>query len=829
MPFLPAAAIVNAATASTKKYLAFLIENEANLERHRANNICSVEDQTLLLENSIWIKYQCELPQHRTIRSDSSATLIDYAAPGSKIEIHILEYDRRTGKTEFASQTPVHGTTGDIVIDFRWLVQRCLEWLQQRGSSVSAITKIKPYKPANPNPLVMNECLSNEQCEAIKTVLSTGLSYIWGPPGTGKTMWVLAKAVHICVERKEKILVLASTNLAVDNALSAILKDGVPQTQVARIGVPSASFIQEYPDCCEERAFQHEIRQIKSQIKTLEDNITSLQRMQKLVCEIEDCKAELTKKRSELNKVEAKLVTIQHEILDNENIIHQWSQEQKRLESEHKSKQGELNNIAFAKLLSDIEAMECEQAQTIKELARLNKELIGLGIFTRIFTGRKQELINSISELSAHLRSVEVTIESMREKRVKLEPIFTQLKAEKAKLESAHEKAHKEIIGLKVRVSGLEQMQRAQQKTASGYQENIQFLENRIEVAAHNLSDIGKRYPTDNSDELLVTWRADKEQLEARLFQFKQDLASKSVLGMTLDGFIGLTLQTNIIVNHVFIDEAPYAPIAKILPLLSLHCPIAMLGDHLQLPPICECKNDETIQSYWEKPAIFLEDAFRLGDHWKDLHMIEEPILELTQRCILHASYRFGQSLASLLDRHIYNNIGLVGLSNDDTYIRSIHCEPQDRADHIGRENYAEANTILKHLAEWWDWALQQPSLPTIAILTPYKKQVSLIRNQLRVRFGDTEISNHVEVWNTHKAQGREWDWVLFSVSDTANLPGNAPYFSDSNDRTGRAVLNTTISRTKKHLRIFLDLTYWEHRLPQSLLTELAQLNGNDE
>jgi ATP-dependent RNA/DNA helicase IGHMBP2 len=119
----------------------------------------------------------------------------------------------------------------------------------------------------------------------------------------------------------------------------------------------------------------------------------------------------------------------------------------------------------------------------------------------------------------------------------------------------------------------------------------------------------------------------------------------------------------------------------------------------------------------------------------------------------------------------------------------------------------------------------QESSLPTIAILTPYKNQVRLIRDRLRKRFGDAEISDHVEVWNTHQAQGREWDWVLFSVSDTANLKGNMPYFSDSKNRTGRAVLNTTISRAKQHLRIFLDSAYWEHRKPESLLTELARFD----
>jgi hypothetical protein len=75
----------------------------------------------------------------------------------------------------------------------------------------------------------------------------------------------------------------------------------------------------------------------------------------------------------------------------------------------------------------------------------------------------------------------------------------------------------------------------------------------------------------------------------------------------------------------VLIDEAPYSPLAKVLPLLTLHCPIAMLGDHHQLPPICECENDPIIRAYWAKSALFLEGAFRFGADYAGLLRIQDP------------------------------------------------------------------------------------------------------------------------------------------------------------------------------------------------------------
>jgi len=341
------------------------------------------------------------------------------------------------------------------------------------------------------------------------------------------------------------------------------------------------------------------------------------------------------------------------------------------------------------------------------------------------------------------------------------------------------------------------------------------------------LTRLGEQYPLHNADECIAAWRTEIQQHEDRIARFAQDLTNKSVIGMTLDGFIGFTLQTGLSVDRVLVDEAPYAPLAKVLPLLSLRCPIAMLGDHCQLPPICECKNDSVIQSYWEKPAIFLEDAFRYAGDFPGLDKLKEPCWALTRRCVLTESYRFGKSLANLLDRFVYERIGLMGLADGDTCIRWVDCEPQvGRPNRKKRENDSEADAILRCIKDWWEWAQRQPVLPTIAVLTPYRNQAKLIRKRITREYGHSStIHHHVEVWNTHQAQGREWDWVLFSVCDTANLQWNEPYFSDSTCPEGKALVNTTISRAKQQLRVFLDAGFWRDRTPISILTAMVREN----
>ncbi len=823
MPFLTAREVVSAVVKSTQRYLEFLNDSNRGVERYAAANIRSDDETSLLLENSIWSTYTCELPPGLRLRFDSSAaTLAPEAAHVEDIEIRILEYDRRDGQTRFAARNPVPGETGFIVIDFRWLVRRCLEWYQQRGSSICDITGIQTPAREIPDPSVSDSGLSSEQAEAITTMLTTSLSYIWGPPGTGKTKWVLAKAVRQCVGEDEKVLVLTLTNIAVDNALSAILEEGVPREGVVRIGVPSPGFLDKYPECCEERAFQHEITQIRSQIKALEESIRSLQKRQELEIQARDCEARAASKRREATESQASLTVTLERIRESKTTLDAHRKELDPDERELESKRNQLDRLALPKLLSDIETLEGEQAETIREVARSKEELRDMGFFVRVFTRRKERLTTSISDLSAHLRTTEATLESRREKRDELAPTASLLQEKIIALEEICQLARTEIADLQHRISDLEAKRGLLEAKIAENHEAQRSLESQIKAAHEELSRIGADHTAENADELLATWRAEKGQLEARLSQFKQDLASKSVLGMTLDGFMGLTLQMGLSVHRVFIDEAPYAPIAKVLPLLSLRRPIAMLGDHLQLPPVCECSNDETVRAYWAKPFIFLENAFELGENWRDLNRLEEPQFQLTQQRVLSASYRFGQSLASLLDRHIYGGIGLTGLAADETYIQCTHCEPRERKGRRRRENDAEADAILDQVQEWWESTQLESNLPTLAILTPYKNQARLIRRRLRERFRDTAIPVQVDVLNTHQAQGREWDWVFFSVADTGNLKMNAPFFTDSNRSDGKALLNTTIGRTKRRLVVFLDSTFWANRRPESLLTDIV-------
>jgi superfamily I DNA and/or RNA helicase len=86
------------------------------------------------------------------------------------------------------------------------------------------------------SPTAVDPSLNESQRRAIELALSAeDFALIQGPPGTGKTTTV-AELVRLAVERGDKVLACAPSNLAVDNLLEKLLARGL---RAVRIGHPA--------------------------------------------------------------------------------------------------------------------------------------------------------------------------------------------------------------------------------------------------------------------------------------------------------------------------------------------------------------------------------------------------------------------------------------------------------------------------------------------------------------------------------------------------------------------------------------------------------------
>lgn len=814
--------LINAVSASTAAYLRLLRDNGKGRQPHPAWDVRESPRKQTLIDNETWPVVRCKLQPRQQLFTDSGAIFISDDQPGTEILARILTYDPKTGATELAVKSLPGGPKGNVIIDFTWLVERTLKWLQTNGSKISnpflhaprsaAAIQIHPSGPA----------LSAEQTKAMQTLLRNPVAYVWGPPGTGKTRHVLAETVTHLIGEGKKVLVTASTNLAVDNALDAILTiNRSRQTEILRVGVPTSEFSKNWPDSCEEKALKEKLADLEEQENRLIRRIQSPDRLKELnvlLPKQESCAEEL---RVGIEKAESSMANINREISELDARASVLTHEVSTIESKLQNFREQRAALRYPALKQGVEALEREQMGLIATKQQAEDDLHKLGILSRMLTNKPARLKEHLEAQATRLAQVETTLGNQREVLAKIAEQDARIESEIVSLD----RRHADLMDEKIRVI---QSLATKREKSDEIQTRLATSRAELESLNANLSKLQLEWEElevlghPPGDEELVDLQNQLADVRQRKSRISQNLSRKSVIGTTLDGFIGLTLNQAMQFDHIIVDEAGYAPLAKVIPLLLMHCPISLLGDHKQLPPVYEGKNHSLSESYWGTSALYLEEAFTAGVGDDPDRMVEtakmDPRFEQLKRCSLTRSYRFGESLATLLDRHFYR-MGLASAAPQGTTIKSVRCSAVDSPQREKRENPSEAAACESAVQAWLKW--NHADKGTLAILTPYKVQVSLIRKRLNHLQSDPSYYR-IEVMTVHKSQGREWDTVFFSASD-GSLPGNSPWYSDSSNPIGALVLNTAISRAKHHLRFFIDGPFWKDRKPSSLLTQIAE------
>jgi hypothetical protein len=97
-----------------------------------------------------------------------------------------------------------------------------------------------PQDPALLERLRADSALNESQARAIATMLASPMTFLWGPPGTGKTA-TLGRAIPRWVEAGKTVLILAPTNVAVDALVLSAARQlgGDASRTILRIGVAS--------------------------------------------------------------------------------------------------------------------------------------------------------------------------------------------------------------------------------------------------------------------------------------------------------------------------------------------------------------------------------------------------------------------------------------------------------------------------------------------------------------------------------------------------------------------------------------------------------------
>ena len=122
--------------------------------------------------------------------------------------------------------------------------------------------------------------LNEYQVNAARSVLRKRISFVWGPPGTGKTQ-TLAYAAANLVSLGEEVLILSNTNIAVDVALHKSLQYLKDDNQYfdgkfVRLGIPRLVELEDFPWSIPQYVARDKSPGLYATLDKLESNIRSV-------------------------------------------------------------------------------------------------------------------------------------------------------------------------------------------------------------------------------------------------------------------------------------------------------------------------------------------------------------------------------------------------------------------------------------------------------------------------------------------------------------------------------------------------------------------------
>ena len=228
-----------------------LQQENAAASRQRVLQAIELEDGIVVSETSQRHILRFDAITDPNVAEGTQATL---TVDGDDYDVDVISIFGSSITLAAAPGTPA-ASTAKLRIDLSWLIRaqlRRISELQDGGPGFNPVTALEVLGGRQPRrtesvPVRRRASLNDAQNRAVAHALGDGLTWLWGPPGTGKTTTVAAVVAEL-LRRRQRVLLAAPTNAAVDVAFQAVLQQVRRRTvgELVRLGYPADTDLVEH-------------------------------------------------------------------------------------------------------------------------------------------------------------------------------------------------------------------------------------------------------------------------------------------------------------------------------------------------------------------------------------------------------------------------------------------------------------------------------------------------------------------------------------------------------------------------------------------------------
>lgn len=715
---------------------------------------------------------------------------------------------------------------------------------------------------------------SPAQNEAYASCLSPGVRLVWGPPGTGKTR-VISEAINALAQAGKRVLLVSSTNIAVDNALVGVLRHrGLVPGDLVRVGTPHLAEIAGNPAVSLAQLARARLAEIDRRREGLSRQLLALREDGDRLAAEEEALASFDP------QVDIRLRTL----IEATDRIPRLAEQ-----VETAAKDRDARRLALKESITALSAAEAASAQTMgsrtalaaiadlqgrvadarravdrldvdaltarEEAKRLEDELRDLQATSRLTRWRTRRAITRLeADVETRRQAADQAERTAQQQRALLErfheDISNQITAQRTKvlftepqiaerltavedartarhtaaqLAAEAESRHRTLFdGLVAAESGPRAteedrvaVRHANEAELPGRYERMLRLRTRTAAAAPQAALLEKEYAS-AQEEFERSRRNAEHLIISKAKVVATTLARMRLTKAVLDGPY----------DAVLVDEVGAATVPEVLLAVSRAGTTAvLLGDFLQLgaviPQALERSDDHAVQRWLRR------DVFAMCGITTAAEAHAHPGC-----ATLTIQHRFGPDVMNLANAvayggHLEPGQDVRAHAPDDPEIVLIDT---DSADDVARVR------ATSRTGGWWPLGAllarvladyHQSRGESVGVVTPYRHQAEATLEAFRDH--EPDQSGPTEVGTAHRFQGREFDVVVFDLVEDhterrwmAQARADRPGFP----REGLRLFTVAITRTKIRLYLIGSRTRIADASPGTPLGHVAALLG---